>query len=404
MLILKRAKEYGFIDDTVFQKLEHIYDLRCLYGHPYETAPTDLELLSASEVIVNEVLSKPTVLKAGYVNRLINQLFDDVNFLENSRESVGSFAKDIADKIAPSVYPYLLEKYSEKIETAFSDASLRDVVRRGIWFLNNFILKVGTGFYTATQWHDYCSRFPNTAQAILLSHPDIFTTIGVRARDYIISFLLSESSQKPSYLKKIEKVYENNLLSPVQERKFRSVDITAASLAKLKITSCFDIVIDAFKSYNWYKQNPAAILVKSNDRQTLHALSADNQTLLGRNILQAADGSSGEAAMLLVNYVQDETDLPQAFIKGIIFECFLNESNLFRLKLVHIDKALDLLKTRPDLISELCDLLDASQPKTVVQSTDFDSILASVATKDELSQLHHRLVANRERLVVVPDF
>jgi len=116
LLILKRAKEYGFIDDTAFQKLEHVYDLRCLYGHPYESAPSDLELLSAAEVVVGNVLSKPTTLKHGFVDKVVEQLFDDTNFLEHSKPAVTSFASDLTDKIDTDVYRYLVEKYAPKID------------------------------------------------------------------------------------------------------------------------------------------------------------------------------------------------------------------------------------------------------------------------------------------------
>jgi hypothetical protein len=60
MLILTKAKDYGFIDDVAFQKLEYVYKMRCIYGHPYEAAPDDEELTNAAAVVVNEVLGKPT--------------------------------------------------------------------------------------------------------------------------------------------------------------------------------------------------------------------------------------------------------------------------------------------------------------------------------------------------------
>ena len=63
LTILKEAKNYGFIGDGAFQKLEHVYTMRCVYGHPYEAAPRDEELASAAAVVVGEVLGKPTLLR-----------------------------------------------------------------------------------------------------------------------------------------------------------------------------------------------------------------------------------------------------------------------------------------------------------------------------------------------------
>ena len=52
--ILKSAKEYGFISDVAFQKLEYVYKLRCVYGHPYEAAPDDEEITNAAAVVVGD--------------------------------------------------------------------------------------------------------------------------------------------------------------------------------------------------------------------------------------------------------------------------------------------------------------------------------------------------------------
>jgi hypothetical protein len=404
LLILDRAKSYGFIDDTTFQKLKHVYDLRCLYGHPYETAPTDLEILSAADVIVTEVLAKPTLLRHGFVDRLISQLFGDINFLEQNELSVRPFASDIADRIHPSAYFYLLEKYSEKIEASFRDATLNVVTRRGLWFLREFLEKVGTSFYTATQWHDFTSRYPYTAQAVLLANLDVYATIGVRARDYIISYMISESAQRPTLLKRLERLYEFHFMSDSQVRRFQSINIATASAANLKVTSCFLVVIEALKSHDWYKQNPAAVLVKSSARSDIRALSQDDQVLLGRNILQAADGSSGESIGLIDSYVEDQSNLPEGLIKGIVFECFVNEDDMFRFKLLQTGKALQLLKTHPSLITELSNLVNTSQPKGFISSSDYDLIQAAAALEPELALLNQTLIDNKERLITVPDF
>lgn len=84
MLILTKAKDYGFINDVVFQKLEYVYKMRCVYGHPYEAAPDDEELINAAAVVVREVLGKPTLLRQGFVQSLIDKLFSDINYLEQS--------------------------------------------------------------------------------------------------------------------------------------------------------------------------------------------------------------------------------------------------------------------------------------------------------------------------------
>ena len=64
-MILSEAEKYGFVSDVAYQKLEHIYDMRCIFGHPYEEAPTEEEVRHAACTVVENVLSKPTTLKEG---------------------------------------------------------------------------------------------------------------------------------------------------------------------------------------------------------------------------------------------------------------------------------------------------------------------------------------------------
>ncbi|HEU5187363.1 MAG TPA: hypothetical protein VFT87_02565 [Candidatus Saccharimonadales bacterium] len=401
MLILNQAKSYGFIDDAAFQKLEHIYDLRCLYGHPYEAAPSDVELIAAAEVAVNEVLSKPALLKQGFVQRQIEKLFDDPNYLEHSEESVREFARDISDRIDSSVYSYLLEKYSERIEAAYNDASLSVVVSRGLWFLSEFISKAGTGFYTATQWHDYVSRFPNTGQRILLSREAIFDNVGARTQDYVISYLLSECTRKPTFLKKLEKLQVANRLSQSQQTRFNAIDISTMQSANLSIACCYQPVIDALKSHNWYKQNPAAQLVKSN-LASIGRLQESQQDELGRNILQAAEGGSGHAAELLVNVASDFAALPDAFIKGIILEVFLNEANEFRLKVEHIERVIPLMRAKPGVVAELSEKLPEATPKSWTSSAQMAALLSALEGISELAAFRQVVEDNRGRLITSP--
>lgn len=403
MLILNEAKNYGFIDDATHQKLAHVYDLRCLYGHPYESAPTDSELITAAEVVVREVLSKPAMFKHGFIQSLIDRMFGDINYLENNKTKVKEFASEIAEKIDPSAYSYVVEKYAEKLESAYSDATLQVVVQRGIWFLGAFLEKSGTRFYTATQWHDFLSRFPNVGQYVLTSSQALFTSIGARAKDYIISFLLNEGINRPSLYKRLERMDEGGHLSTPQQTRFRAASVSLAIAADLSVTSCFNSVIEDLKSHNWYRQNPAAQYLRSRVRRSLADLTSEQQESLGRNILQASDGEAGNATELLQNYAQDPTNLPEGIIKGIIFECFVNESSQFRLKTRPIDLALELLKVNQQLIPELVTAIQGSQPRGLITGTEYAAAAAAVTLHPELNTLKQALDADRDRLVATPE-
>lgn len=94
--------------------------------------------------------------------------------------------------------------------------------------------------------------------------------------------------------------------------------------------------IAGIKTYNWYKQNPAI--------DKLHTMSfaglvdiqpnIDSFFVLGRNLLQAADGSSGSAISFLENLHNSILKWPkyfqQAFIDGCLYEVFFNSSGKLR--------------------------------------------------------------------------
>jgi hypothetical protein len=404
MVILDEAKNYGFIDDLAYQKLKYVYDMRCVYGHPYGTAPSDEELASAASVVVSEVLGKPTLLKRGFVQSLIDKLSSDANYLEHSEASVKSFAREMSTKIATVVYDYLLEKYVEKLEPLYDDASLEVLVERGLWFLNEFLLSVGCDFYSAEQWHNFVAKYPVTTQHIILANGSLFEAVGERAKDYIVSYNITHASERPSHLKQIEKLLDDGLLSSEQKKKMHNLDIAIVKAANLKISTSYDTIIAALESHNWYKQNPAVKLIATKNRSGIAALSSEQQEELGRNILQVADGGSGSAVPYLSTLHQDPSGLKPPFLRGLIFEAFVNEKLEFRLKDECMAVILDLLISQKDIEFELVEAINASKPKEWISKKNYQRILDLVKEKSDLSLLAEALERNRKKLTETNDY
>ena len=55
--VLDKAKEYGFITDTAYAILLNVYEMRCVYGHPYEQAPMPEQVSHAAAMVVEHILS-----------------------------------------------------------------------------------------------------------------------------------------------------------------------------------------------------------------------------------------------------------------------------------------------------------------------------------------------------------
>lgn len=60
MYILERAKDYYLISDIEFQELNSFYTKRCIFAHPYEKEPTELDCKHLIEKVIIIVLSKVT--------------------------------------------------------------------------------------------------------------------------------------------------------------------------------------------------------------------------------------------------------------------------------------------------------------------------------------------------------
>ncbi len=404
IVILDEAKNYGFIDDFAYQKLKYVYDMRCVYGHPYGTAPSDEELASAAAVVVNEVLGKPTLLKHGFVQSLLDKLFSDVDYLEHSEASVRSFAREMSARIAPAVYGYFLEKYVEKLEPSCEDASVEVIIERSLWFLNEFLLCVGCDFYSAEQWHDFIAKYPITVQHVILLSGNLFEAVGERAKDYIVSYNIRYASDRPSRLKRIEKFMDDGLLSDEQTRKLRNVDIETIKAANLNISTCYGTIIAALVSHNWHKQNPAIKLIAAKSKSEIASLSLEQQEELGRNVLQVAEGESSQASLYMSGLRSNPSDLEHSFLKGLIFEAFVNEKLEFRFKKKCMPVILGLLANQKAVEAELVEAIDASKPKSWIPKGAYQSILDLVKEKPDLNVLAETLERNNEKLTATPAY
>jgi hypothetical protein len=117
--------------------------------------------------------------------------------------------------------------------------------------------------------------------------------------------------------------------------------LSALADSKYDITeglSSINECIENLKTYNWYKQNPAinklSTLSFNNVENTQQ--NRDSFFVLGRNVLQSADGTAGSAMHFLDNLHYSISGWPkpfqQAFIDGCLYEVFFNSLGKIRPK------------------------------------------------------------------------
>ena len=87
------------------------------------------------------------------------------------------------------------------------------------------------------------------------------------------------------------------------------------------------------KTHDWYKQNDAFRIINAGKfYKTITKCKPEQRILLGRNILQAAEGSAKEAVSFIQNFTNNYQKYGVDIARGLIFECFFNEQNQLRHK------------------------------------------------------------------------
>jgi len=386
--VLDKAHEYGFLSDSGHTVLNHVYEMRCFYGHPYEEAPSQEQVSHAAAMAVEHVLSQPVKLRHGFGKLLLKNLLADRSYLDDQRAAVEAFAKDIIPRLDDSVHGWLLDAYWVDLEKTADDPSMAVFVRRGIWFCRTMLTEVGVGVFSRDEWHERVSRHAKTLMRVC-SIAEVFSEIGRRAQDSLVGAILTEAVTRASVLKHLERLSDAGALSERQQERFAEhVAKTKSSnlrSAGLRTRTCFKKLISAMGSHDWYVQNPAIDLVVSNGPGQASELNEKQQVELGRNILQAAEGTANSAEEFLRELVKNATAWPHHVVRGIALETFTNEKDEIRFKDRHLDEVLSALAQlkatpRKQVIAEIAASVDAGTPKGRVDEDDFEEVIEALAS------------------------
>ena len=384
--ILIEAKKYGFISDSSYISLQHVYTTRCIYGHPYEEAPSKEEVLNAANVVVEHVLSKPIKLGKDFGEQKLNSLLNEPNLLDNQQSAVEAYAKDILPRLNETHYRWFLEYYWAKLGKIIT-TSPSLIEQRGIWFSCTMLREFCVDLFTHNDWHDNISNFPKV-MIHLCTFPDIFQEIGSFAQDMLVAEILSESKTRASVLASLEKLKNNNLLTPRQRELFEGhilqMDISAIRFAGLSTLICYEKLIDTMKSLNFYLQNPAIDLIFSNGPDQVAKLNDKQQVILGRNILQCAEGGAISGVNFLEKLPEEGVSWPFDMLRGIALEVFTNERNQIRFKFLRYNYVFSIInllepKQRDLIISQIIKSIKVGTPKSSFIRERFDDVINKLA-------------------------
>ena len=348
IFLLQKAKEYGFISESEFIRLEHVYTMRCLYGHPYEESPSPESLRAALLDVIDIVLSRPAKLRHAFINSQVDLLCERRSFLDDSEAAVARYATEIQPKIADELHTYLVGKLLERLSAIEADASMSLFFQRGVWFLQAYLLVDAP--LLLGQWDTVpdLAKYPKPT-ALVLAQEQFWPHLSDHAREMAIGELLEAGQTAGDCLRALQALHKAGVMSGREADRFTTAvaNMALEYLASTGLSPCYFVeqLITELKSHTWPRQNPAIQVLRNVGPGAVEALPSNKQRELGNNVLQVADGNAHAAIGLLETIGSDPRTWPQDFVAGIAEECFVNDEGKVRFKCDQLPLALGCLRS-----------------------------------------------------------
>lgn len=343
VFLLQKAKKYGFISESEFTRLWHIYTMRCLFGHPYDESPSEEALRAAMVDVIEIVLSRPAKLRHSFINSQVELLSQKRSFLDDSEAAVARYATEIQPKIADELHTYLVGKLLERLSAIEADASMSLFFQRGVWFLQAYLLVDAP--LLLGQWDTVAdlAKYPKPT-ALVLAQEQFWPHLSDHAREMTIGELLEAGQTAGDCLRALQALHKAGVTSGREADRFTtavgSMPLRYLASTGLPLCCFIEQLITELKSHTWPRQNPAVQVLRNVGPGAVEALPSNKQRELGNNVLQVADGNAHAAIGLLETIGSDPRTWPQDFVAGIVEECFVNDEGKVRFKCDQLPLAL----------------------------------------------------------------
>lgn len=364
--LIEQAAKYGLIQPSESTKLTHIYELRCIYAHPYELKPSEEELRAAAHNSVDVLLGRPTKLREGFLSEQVRRLTQDSSYIDSTSEACSEYVNEIIVKVADDLHLFFLTKLWKETEPMTSDASSRDFAIRAVVVSAEYLKLLPDDIFETISVEDEIANYPRLLRTILV-RPEIFERLKSRAKDIVVGKLVEISMSSSNFVGKFEILYDQDLLTQRQKQRFEET-IQQAPYHVLRASGVdpskyIKRIIRDLKVPDWAEQNPAAVTLNELGAARIGNLAASIQFELGQNVLQAADGSAWKAEGLLRELTYTKERWPKRFIAGVFSECLLNDGGQIRFKPSEFGSAIKATKTlgdseRRELIDEIVDAIN----------------------------------------------
>jgi len=391
-LLLGKASELGIVMTDEEEKLEHMRVMRNIYAHPTGVGPSEEEVVAALTIAIEAVLSKPALMRHGYVQNLFRSLFEDFHFLDDVPVRIREYAEGVVHRVHPEVLPYLLENLFERLEQSIYDPELALFMRRGIEF-GTALLATLQPTLSEEKWNiiQTIQKCP-MAGSLLLASPTMWSLLPEQAQDMVLGHLtepIRDNQIQPPTIIGLQLVCMLDQASlPTKRQKERiascikRASYSTLSGAGIHLSEYAQRIKQDLANHNWHTQNPACDALLNAGKNQCGQLDKDTQEQLGRNVLQAADGTATHAVNFIRQIIQSEEVWSRHFIEGMLLETLVNEKQDFRLKERHFGGALIIVSKHPkasSIFNRLIKEVTKSKPK-YHWTGEFDKAINLIST------------------------
>lgn len=332
--IIERAENYGFINDIEKCKLNQIYELRCIYAHPYEKSPSQIDVEKIIQDITEIVLFRPPTLCNNFIEQLVSKLTTDINYLEDYEEKVKEQTKKWLIKINSNCHVYFVECLWQFAEENSLDISAIVYFRRAIWIIQTILEKINFDFWEPDKWLSFVSDFPISSINILVNK-DFFYNIDPSVQRYLINKTLELTNTSPNFISFLIVLLEDKDKLGEQYQKIINyidkIEISKTSNLPLKYIS--NQLIEAFYSGTFTLQKVATLSLMQKIKE-LGYLTKEQQFNIGKSFNYAAHYVEWTAEWHFKDIIKDKNinNYPKNFLIGIFDYLFFDLSDILMFK------------------------------------------------------------------------
>lgn len=406
--IIKEAEKLRIVAKCDEQIFHIMLARRNLYAHATSCEPNEENIISAAADAVKILLNKSKSLNLDKEEEeILVCLLGNYPSWKNDKDYVEKFLEKALSQLNEDHYTDFLEYYWIELEKNYyrwrkeKDNDIKIIHRRGIWFSQALLLKA-TEIVDRIDWKRKISQYENILSEICLI-TEIFMRICEEAQNEVIDNLTKHSKNSLNYdndeiRSGLQQLYDSDILLASQREKLEKYFIELEELEKQILNfdralsyqeqDNYNNLISFLKIRDWDEQQKAIDWISRSGPSAINNYDKLQKINLGRNILQAAEGSSF-AARDLIELIRINANIWSIdLIHGIAIECFANEYREIRLKTKEITRVIRILdqfeekKQFKKNITEIAETIQNGMAKKTAEFSQLHEVVEMLGSRD----------------------